>query len=319
MKRAIYATTATITYLLTGCGGGGDPAALLTEASPRSVLLSHLNGIGDIYNDTVQQLYVAYFGRPADVNGLADFKSQLSSLGGPADIQAMDAAYNNNDSIRRLIDSFGTSAESNSLYGGDTNNFVTSIYRNVLNRAPDPDGFKFWVDAINAGVLTKPRASFSIMAAALVNSTEQGLIDARLVRNKISVASSFTHEITDPGIYNGDADAQIARNMLSSVTDATDVNAFRATIISTIGTITQTPLSQPPVTTPPPATEPPPATTPPPATEPPPAMTPPPATEPPLATTPPPATEPPPATTPPPVTETPPATEPLMTTVFPGY
>lgn len=211
--------------------------------------LSHLTGVGDNYDPLVQQLYVSYFGRPADTGGLANFKSLLASAGGPSDIQNMDAAYTNDATVRALIDSFGNSAESNALYGGDTIAFVTAIYTNLLNRAPDPDGLRFWTNAIDGGTLTKARTSFSIMAGALANTTPQGMADAALVRNKVTVASNFTHAIPDPAIYAGDAAAMTARAMLRNVTSSTDPNAFQATVVETVNALanrTRPSVSEPP-------------------------------------------------------------------------
>ncbi len=61
------------------------------------------------YRDLVQDLYVAYFGRPADSNGLSNFESALLVAGAPTDIQGLVQAYASNSSVKNLIDSFGTS------------------------------------------------------------------------------------------------------------------------------------------------------------------------------------------------------------------
>lgn len=242
---------------LASCGGG-DTDLLSTAATPQSqsILLSHINTIGDDYNNVVEQLYVAYFGRPADIEGLTNFKAQLAANGAPKDIAGLDTAYNTTPAIKELIDAFGTSAESARLYGsGDTTSFVTAIYNNVLNRAPAQSGLDFWVSAIDSGFLTRGRASLSIMAGALANTTDQGRIDAELVTKRIEVATNFTHALPNADVYKGPTAAANARNMLAQVTGATDVTAFQPTVVSTIQNLANPPATggTPPTTQAPPA------------------------------------------------------------------
>lgn len=192
------------------------------------------------YDTVVQQLYVAYFGRPADVDGLANFTAALDATGVEATAAGVEAAYNSDATIKALVDSFGNSDESAALYGsGNTEAFVIAIYANVLNRAPDKEGFDFWFDAINNGVLSRGNAALSIMAGALANESEQGQADAALVNARITVATSFTTAITTEGAtYSGDDAAAAAREMLATVTADTDTTAFQSTIVSTLAAIT---------------------------------------------------------------------------------
>ncbi|HYC42780.1 MAG TPA: DUF4214 domain-containing protein [Noviherbaspirillum sp.] len=200
------------------------------------------------YNNVVQQLYIAYFGRPADPNGLANFTAQLAAENAPSNIQAFNTAYSANPNVKKLIDSFGTSAESNALYTGGTESFLTSIYTNVLGRAPDPEGLRFWIDAIDNRGLTKANASFSIMAGALINSSPQGLVDAALIRNRVDVATRFTSSLDTPtevNSYSGDRAAAVARGMLAKVNQNTDPAGFQGTIDSTIASLTRTSTDRP--------------------------------------------------------------------------
>lgn len=128
----------------------------------------------------MQQICVACFGRAADAGGLASFEAQLAAAGAPNDIQKLTGAYNNNPAIRSLVDSFAVSDESKALYNGDTRPFVTAIYNNVLNRAPDAGGISYWIDAIGHQGLNRANASLAIMAGALLNTTAQGQADAHV-------------------------------------------------------------------------------------------------------------------------------------------
>jgi hypothetical protein len=245
--------------LMTACGGGSDPASN-HGANSSSTLLASAGAIAaasaspvEQYGSTVQQLYIAYFGRPADPAGLTNFAASLSAASAPTNLPDLIAAYTTNAAVKNLIDSFGTSAESQKLYAGDTTAFVTAVFNNVLSRPPQTAGLNFWVNAINSGTLTKGNAALSIMAGALVNTTPQGLLDAALVNKKISLGSQFTASIMTSdqiNAYKGSAAAASVRTMLSSVTGDTDVNVFQATINTTLDTlVAQAPLTSIPTTT----------------------------------------------------------------------
>ncbi|MCY0912289.1 DUF4214 domain-containing protein [Massilia antarctica] len=185
------------------------------------------------YGDLTQALYIGYFGRAADVGGLKSFQDQLAKLGAPTSANDLSARYAKDAAVKNLIDSFGTSAESKALYSGDTNTFVKAIYHNVLNRDADQAGLDFWSKAIDSGSLTRANASLSILAGAQTNSSAQGLNDALLVNNKISVASNFTFGLETDGkeaSYNSLGAAAVARDLLKSVTALTDANTFQSTV-----------------------------------------------------------------------------------------
>src|SRR5579872_5349351 len=92
------------------------------------------------YSTAVQELYVAYFGRPADYFGLQNFETALSNANAPTDIAHLAAAYSTNSAVKTLVDAFGASNESQALYGtigssvGNTNAFVNAIFENMFGR-----------------------------------------------------------------------------------------------------------------------------------------------------------------------------------------
>jgi hypothetical protein len=230
-------TSLLIAFFISACGGAYDDAgtARNTLASSSSIITQAAPAAD--YATVVQQLYVAYFGRPADPGGLVNFQASLAAAGSPTDIQSLIAAYNTNTAVRQLIDSFGTSTESQTLYAGDNTAFVTAVFNNVLNRSPQSAGLSFWVGALNSGTLSKGNAALSIMAGALGNVTTQGVIDAALVNKKIQISTSFTASLTTAQqieSYKGSAAAAAARSMLASVSGSTDTNVFKSTIDSTV-------------------------------------------------------------------------------------
>ncbi|MDB5919609.1 MAG: hypothetical protein JWR40_3843, partial [Massilia sp.] len=192
------------------------------------------------YKGLVESIYISYFGRPADTLGLANFAAQLDALKAPTTVVGLNAAYKTTPLLRALVDSFGASAESVALYGTDNVGFVSSIYQNLLNRPADFDGLVFWVTELNAGRLTKGNAALAIMAGAYENKSAQGLLDAKVLDNKVAIATNFTTAVDtsdELNAYQGNAAAATAREMLKTVTATTSPTAFQATVDATLATI----------------------------------------------------------------------------------
>jgi len=229
-----------VSTLLTGCGGDSSSTSGSSASSSASEKLTvRQKTTAADYNNAVQELYIAYFGRPADPTGLANIEAALLSVSAPTDLPSLSVAYNTNGSIKGLIDSFGTSTESLNLYGsGTTTTFVTAIFQHVLGRAPAAAGLSYWVNAIDNQGLSKPDAAISIMAGSLQNTTAAGLLDAQTIQNKVAVASTFTTDLgANASRYAGSAAAYTARQMLTQVSNATTVSGFQANINATIATL----------------------------------------------------------------------------------
>ncbi|HYC42779.1 MAG TPA: DUF4214 domain-containing protein [Noviherbaspirillum sp.] len=239
--RIAVATGCCLAAVIAGCGGNTPDTAQGSTGGSTSIVAPHSHVVSD-YHPVVQQLYIAYFGRPADPGGLANFAAELDRLHAPNNIQALTAAYANDPGIRAVVDSFGASEESRTLYPGDTVTFITAIYRNVLNRAPDAEGLNFWVTAIDQRGLSRANASLAIMAGALTNGTAQGQADAALVNRRVSAGSAFTSALSSPDLvnaYRGNNAAAIARDMLSTITQGSDAAAVQAAISSTLPLLSQ--------------------------------------------------------------------------------
>ena len=230
-----------VASLIAGCGGGISDGAQGPSSGSGSTVASHTHVAAD-YHSVVQQLYIAYFGRPADPTGLANFAAELDRAHASNGIQALTAAYPTNPAIRAVVDTFGTSEESRTLYPGDTTSFITAIYKNVLGRTPDAEGLNFWVTAVDQRGLSRANASLSIMAGALANQTAQGQADASLINRRVSAGSTFTSSLSTPALvnaYRGNAAAAIARDMLGTITPSSDAAAVQAAIAATLPLLTE--------------------------------------------------------------------------------
>lgn len=184
------------------------------------------------YLNQVQQLYIAYFGRPADPFGQRYWAQVIDDAGG---------------NIASVLAGFSASNESQALYGtSNTAQKVAAIYSNVFNRAPEAAGLAYWVSQIDSGKVTQAQAAYAIQQAA-------GAGDASTVNNKLIAANVFTANIdttAEIAGYSGSTSAAAARAFLNKV-DATyasiaNVNTYAVTDVA-VATGTVTVVTPPPV------------------------------------------------------------------------
>jgi hypothetical protein len=201
------------------------------------------------YTAVVEQLYISYFGRPADYYGLQNFSAALAAMNAPTTFSGVQAAVEadkaGTTALSKLVNSFNNSAESAALYGTDNTQvgiakFVAAIYENVLGREADIEGFNFWVNAITSGALTKANAAVAITQGAMTNTTAQGKLDALTVSNKLAVATAFTTALDTPTeitAFSGEPAAAAARALLAGVNSSTDMTAAQADVATSIENI----------------------------------------------------------------------------------
>ncbi len=91
--------------------------------------------------DSIDRLYSAYFLRAPEGGGFEFWSTEYAA-----------GRWN----LERMSDFFATSDEFNTRYSTLTNaQFIDLVYRNVLNRAPESDGFNFWLGQLDSGALTR--------------------------------------------------------------------------------------------------------------------------------------------------------------------
>lgn len=152
----------------------------------------------------LQQAYLAYFGRPADVSGLAFYSDQTE-----AQVKA----------------AFSASPESQAFFGSmATATQINTIYRNLFNRDAEPAGISYWSKEIGSGRLSLADAAMGILAGAQND-------DKTAVANKLVASEAFTAALdTTAEIlgYAGAAAVTPARAFLAGV-DSTAASLTAAT------------------------------------------------------------------------------------------
>lgn len=147
----------------------------------------------------VQELYVAYFSRPADPDGLKFWVDNLE---------------NKVVTYEQIAAAFAETAEYKATYSGtEHGELVNEIYDNLFSRAPEQTGRDFWIEALDTGAMTVD--NMVTMVAAGAQGTDQFAFNA-----KIGVAIAFTNRIDTPQeitAYSGELALMIAKNYLAGV------------------------------------------------------------------------------------------------------
>ena len=169
----------------------------------------------------IQELFISYFGRPADAAGLAYYANEL-------DKGALDASS--------IADGFGKSAEAAPIVAKSTDDYVADVYKQAFGRDYDAttDG-TFWKDSIDAGTFTKEKAMLSILDGASGN-------DAKAVENKGQVAKTFT-AAQETGSKSYDATALAAAKAVMSGVSSDAASLATGTSAATTAVANATPMT----------------------------------------------------------------------------
>ncbi|WP_263258613.1 DUF4214 domain-containing protein [Pseudomonas oryzihabitans] len=182
------------------------------------------------YTNQIQQIYLAYLGRPADPAGLAYWADQVDSQGGDLSL---------------VLSGFAASEESAALYGEmSTNQTISAIYANLFKRDADDAGVAYWQAQIESGTVDPAQAALTILLGAQDN-------DITAASNKLTAANAFTASVAASGAtgYSEAAALAVGRDFLNSI-DASDASlanldtAVAAAVAQATGTDT-TPMPEP--------------------------------------------------------------------------
>lgn len=164
----------------------------------------------------IAQLYVGYYNRAPDPEGLNYWIGRVN-----AGVTLSDIA-----------DSFAASPEAISTYPYlalpnvvSPEAFVTQIYQNLFNRAPDADGLAYYTGQLEDGTITAGQLIASIQANANTNPNND---DGTILGNKVEVALAWTNAAAaTPGFEYDEAAAASANSILDNV-DETDESVEEA-------------------------------------------------------------------------------------------
>jgi hypothetical protein len=182
-----------------------------------------------LIQDDISKIYIAYFGRSADPQGMEYWLNQVN--------HDLNNGRSYSDSMFSVVSAFADSDEAEGIYTGiqngsmndeALNTFITSIYQNLFDRTPEKAGLDYWVNdgkslqehGINIGTIVK-----TVIDGA--QNTPENL-DRTFMQNKAQVAWDYTMHYqlhSDTVEWTEELHHLEAKNILNSVdTDHLSVN-----------------------------------------------------------------------------------------------
>jgi len=153
----------------------------------------------------IQNAYVAFFNRPADVAGLQYWSNYA---GNSAD----------------LLNTFAQSAEYTGLYANmNATQLVSAVYQNLFGRAPEVSGLTYWVNQLDNGALKIGNI------AEAINKGAQGT-DSAIITNKVAAATAFTAAL--------DTTPEIVAYASANSTALSAVKSWLNTVTSDVASVT---------------------------------------------------------------------------------
>lgn len=153
--------------------------------------------------DFIQQLYITYYGRPADPEGLAYWAQRLEDNGG---------------NLGTVMDAFGNSVEFDTRFGGlGEQDLIDNLYQQAFGRDAEPEGLNYYADRLASG-----ESSLIDLAQDIANGAQGDDITA--IENRVEVSQAFTEQVTERGLNYGEIEA--AGQLLAQVTANTNVNDY---------------------------------------------------------------------------------------------
>lgn len=175
------------------------------------------------HTELVQQLYVAYYNRPADVDGLAFY------------VKALD----NGATVAEIAKNFATGPEYVATFAGmQPDEIIDTIYVNLFGRHADKTGLNFWGNELTQNISPLDVIVRNIAAGAL-NADGTLNADGKVYANKVAAAVLFTKELDTVGneqervAYASGHVNGLAKTFLAGVTDDASLLAATAAIHTT--------------------------------------------------------------------------------------
>jgi hypothetical protein len=146
-----------------------------------SAISPHLSSLTN--QDLVSEVYIGYYNRSPDPTGMSFWLNSMA----------------NGATLTQVANAFANSSESIAVYPflsnpnlANAGSFVTEVYSNLLNRAPDGAGLQFWSQELQSGAVTP--GSFILAIEQSVNQ-QSGTADAMTLGDKLAVAVDYVTRI----------------------------------------------------------------------------------------------------------------------------
>ena len=165
------------------------------------------DALATIQSDSLVEFYIASFNRAPDAIGLNYWGGRL----------------HDGMTLPEIAKSFFVQAETVAAYPASmsTRTFATTVYNNVLSRAPDTEGLNYWAREIDTGSVSK-----DVFLLAIVNGAKASTgsaTDRQTLANKVTVGNYFAF---DEGLNNTTWGIDVMDSVTSLSSTVTAANAL---------------------------------------------------------------------------------------------
>jgi len=138
----------------------------------------------EVDSKKLQQLYIAFLGRPADPPGIQFWLLQVKK-----GIELTDIAYQLSiqDEYKKYI-----------MYGKNIEFQINQVYLNLFSRKADFAKLSYWLGSIQSGVHDISDLVCDLICTSLdlsQNNNYQEILDQKTLENKVEHAELFTKEL----------------------------------------------------------------------------------------------------------------------------
>ncbi|MFH0730512.1 MAG: DUF4214 domain-containing protein [Pseudomonadota bacterium] len=164
----------------------------------------------------IEGIYVAYWGRAADPEGLDYWEGLYNAA--TLDFAGIAENFASSPEGTSAYEYFDTvfNPSGNPITDSMRQSFVEAIYQNLFDRAPDAGGLAYWVDILKSGAVTPGVFIATIINAAYQGRQAESADDWNNIDVKIQVTEYYTRKIVASGI---DWTAAIHRRQAADVLD----------------------------------------------------------------------------------------------------
>lgn len=154
----------------------------------------------------IQKAYIAYYGRPADVEGLRYWSQRLDEE------KNLDA----------LIQAFGVSTEFQDRFGSLSNTeLINNIYQQLFGRDPDVAGRDFYTGELDNGRMTLQSFALDVINGALNE-------DINIVNNRLEASNYLVTQLEELGLNAPELTTDSTVSIIKTVTkDALTVGSAK--------------------------------------------------------------------------------------------
>lgn len=144
-----------------------------------------------------QQMYVAYYGRPADPEGR----------------EYWAARFDDADELESVLAAFGSSQEYYDNFSQLSNvELVNNLFKQMFSRDSDSEGTAFYVARLETG-----EATVVSIAKQIADGRQNA--DRDRLNNKVMIANALTRRIKEEGLPYSQFEIEFSRALLATVTE----------------------------------------------------------------------------------------------------